>query len=185
MHTPQFHSGHISSQDEGDCGAALVEFAIVAAGMLLGLLLFVDICYAVCNYFSLSGIAAEAVRSGGRVPELESVSAAYSDTIVSLHPAVSANQPSAADQENCDALRPSVTFTWCGHNVIHQRIKTMLDHTELQVAPTSIQYSSSFVPRTSGTGDYDSVFVTIAARYRGFLLVNWPIRVQAQGPYLF
>ena len=176
------HRTDVSDRAHEEKGAALVEFAIVAAGMLFGFLIFIDICYAVCNYFTLAGIAEEAVRTAARVPELESVQPSYTDTIISLHPAKS-TYPSVADQTACDNL--TTTGFWCGQNIIHNRIKTMLDNVELQVGTNSITYSTSYVPKTTAGSDSDTVFVSIEARYRGFILVNWPIRVQAQGPYLF
>ena len=186
MHLSHFHHRAVEKKGERqEQGAALVEFAIVAAGMLFGFLMFIDICYAACNYFTLSGIAAEALRAGGRVPELESKPPTYlpyTDTIISLKPATS-SRPTAAEQAACDSGTPT-TF-WCGQNVMHQRIKTMLDNVELQVVPSSIIYSTNYIPKTAVSPDADTVSVSIEARYRGFILINWPIRVSAQGPYLF
>jgi len=186
MHLSHFHHPAVERDGEHqEKGAALVEFAIVAAGMLFGFLLFIDICYAACNYFTLSGIAAEALRAGGRVPELESHASPYppyTDTIISLHPATSSH-PTASEQAACDAV--ATTTFWCGQNVMHQRIKTMLDNVELQVVPNTITYSTNYIPKTAASPEADTVSVSIEARYRGFILINWPIRVSAQGPYLF
>ena len=169
-------------ENNSEAGVALLEFAIVAAGLLFGFLLFIDVCFAICNYFTLSGIAAEAVRTGARVPELEASPPSYGDIITGLRP-VTSNFPTSADQAACDNL--TATTYACGHNTIHSRIKTMLDLVELQVTPTSINYTTELIPLSSGGIDADTVIVRIAARYPGIILVNWPVRVQAQGPYLF
>ncbi len=171
---------YATSAQSSEKGAALVEFAIIAAGILFGFLIFFDTGMAICNYFALSGIASEGIKYGGRIPELETLTASNHQP--------SLLDPPHSDQDACDRgiPRPNPAYP-CGHYFLHRRLVRAASLVELSLANDTIDIVSERKPGVAGGGfgaERDTVSLRLSGTFQG-LLLRLPLRTEAQGPYLF
>lgn len=159
-------------------GTALLEFAIVVWGVVLGILIVLDVSLAVSQYMLFSQASYEGLRLGTTLPELEvSPDEGFSD--------VTATE---SQEEACVQRLPSAIP--CQHYLIHDRIRRALENINLfdRVGiigdPQSI--TTFYVPSSAGTGtDDDTITVQLRGNYTGFLLPNIPLVIDLQSAYLF
>jgi len=166
-------SASVSDSDER--GAVLLEWAIVVAGLLLGLMILFDTGNGLYTYMMVSHIAAEGARSGGKVPALEEPGE-YVDEDIGA---------SVTDIKTCESGSGVPASLACGHYLISSRLRLMATTLPLGVDPTLVSISSELLPASGTAGvENGTVVVQVSVDFDG-LLINLPIRASRQGPYLF
>ena len=153
-------------------GSVLLEFAIVAAGAFLGTLLFFDVGTLLLGHLTLTQIVAEGVNTAARIPDLEEGTYVDQDTITSI-------------VTNCSNAS-AATSDPCGHLFVQQRIRFLLDNTNLLVETPSITISTRYTELSGVAGaPNDTVVVTLTVVHSGFLLPPLTINVTAEAAYLY
>ena len=152
-------------------GAVLLEWAIVAFGLIMGFLIFFDTGSALNTYMTLANAVSEGALMAARVPELE----AGSNTDLS---------PTPTEKQKCETLQ-ATTFP-CGQNLIQQRVGLLIDQLVTNLDPTSVHITTRYVaPNTFGNEQDSTVTVTVTGNYRGIILRAFPITTSKQSLYLF
>ncbi|MFN8388806.1 MAG: hypothetical protein U0136_00785 [Bdellovibrionota bacterium] len=162
-----------ASELRSEAGAVLVEWALVAGGLLLGVLVFRDTVVALNDYMVLSQLAHEGTRIASRVPALETGNFTNLDA-------------SASQQDKDDCTFAFSTAFQCGHYYVQSRLRSVLPLAGLSVDPAGVSLTTEYLPNTAVEGATDdTVSVTVTAPFRGFLLPTINIRSTSQGAYLF
>ncbi len=177
---------HLQQAGESS-GVVILEFALVAVGIILGCFLAFDVSRALICYLGLSQIVREGVRSASSVPGLEET--AESTPYENL-------QASPLEDAACREVGTKAGFP-CGHWLIQSRLKYLLSleasHSLspllLPAAETSIKswYIPDLNTGVNSTAELrdDTVRVSIETVYNGFVFKHIPMTVRREGPYLY
>ncbi len=171
---PRPKQNGIASVCEADeAGAVLLEWAIVAVGMLIGLLVVFDTGNALYTYMMMAHVASEGARTGGKVPELEEPGV-FTDVDLSA---------TAAQIGECEKGEPSALA--CGHFLMASRMRLMTTTLPIGVDPATVSFSSQLFPAGGAAGaENGTVRVEVSVPFDG-VIVDLPIRASRQAPYLF
>lgn len=159
--------------EDTERGAVILEWAIVALGMILGLITLFDTGNGLYTYMMMAHVAAEGARTGGKVPALEEPGAFTDEDIGAT----------AAEISDCESGSPSTLA--CGHFLIASRMRLMTTTLPVGVDPTTISFRTQLFPAGGGAGaENGTVKVEVSVFFDG-ILFDLPIRASRQAPYLF
>lgn len=160
--------------DLGERGVAALEFAIIAAGLFLFIMMTFDISQAILAYTTLTSNAREAARTGSRTAELEHASA-YTDLF----------STATTTERNACKLRLSSAYP-CGQLLVQMRLRYLTQISNLDSSISNISIESQYFPAGSGSGVKDDTLrVRISGSYNGIFLRGLPISTEILAPYLY
>ena len=171
-----------SRSNDSECGAALVELAIILPLLFTIGLLAVDIGRAVNQYSTLAQIARTGARTASQIPELDAAT-------------------KLSNIGSGGGITPSTSLDT--HSVIHTRIQRLLqiEMGEGNLSVNNLAVETDFTPTGSGTPDArreDSIRIQISGTYQSmipFLNASFfgplfgidgiPVNLEVTAPYLF
>ena len=161
--------GNAQQRSDDERGAVMLEFAIVAFGLFIGTLIFVDTARLIHEYLVLSQVTAEGVKLLSRTPALDEGEFDDQDQDAAIVAACGSPLSAAANP--------------CGHLDAHEDIRFLLEEvpTQIETAASSIRSGYENAPVT---GPGQTVYMRITTVVDGFFLPNMPLSVSHEGPYL-
>lgn len=156
-----------------ESGVVLLEWALVAGGLILGFLLFRDTVAALNDYMVLTQLAHEGTRIISRIPELETGQYTDSDLTVT-----------DAERQECElALSTSAP---CGHVTVQTRLRAIVPFAGLSGPAGDVHFTTRYNPSTAAAAATDDTVATgLSTTFRGFIIPVLTIRATSQSAYLF
>ena len=168
--------GSCSSFDErgrSNGGAVIVEFAIVAFGLFIGSLIYLDVSHGVTQYLRLTNAASEALQAGVNFANLE-VGTFDSNSLILT----------ASQKQQCFVVEGGLTTLRCGHALMFQRAEELIQALRVDVTNSTIS-SERFFSGVSTAETDDTVRIRITATLDNLILPDFDINVSQQGQYMF
>jgi hypothetical protein len=160
------------------CGSVLLEFGIVIAGVMFGVLLLTDIGRALNEYLKLTHVVAEGAKTGTRVAGLQAGTKYDLDQDMTD---LTGTGETIVDV--CSGVAGGASGQPCGHLLIQQRVRFLLQNMSFIIDLNNTHITTELAASGSGVSTA-MITVTVSSQYDGMLLRHIPLGTSYQGPYL-